>query len=397
MVSRAQYVLILCQWLKIEYLLGATAAQIAPDVAPDASHLTVFQRTPNWILPRHDMNVWKPARAAFRYLPAALSGFRVLGFNLREASYALVADPESKRSDYGKRISKFMMKKQLPNKPELWSKLTPDYPPGCKRVLLSDDYFPALARENVTLETGHIDRITEKGIVVDGTEQEFDLIVLATGFRSVEFLHPIKITGDGGLTISEIWKGAPRALYGIGVASMPNFSMVYGPNTNLGHNSVIFMIEAQVQYIVALIKAVLKSKQASTTTGQTLKITPKAERIESYNDQLQKALSTTSFAHPDCSSWYKNEDGLITNNWPRAVVEYLKLLSKIDWDDFDMSGKGSTDFRSTTYLGRVREESMINYTAVGTVAGAAAVFGILSYKAPHLLTKLSSTASYIRS
>lgn len=128
-----------------------------------------------------------------------------------------------------------MMKAQLPDQPELWKTLTPTYSPGCKRVIITDDYYPTLARENVDLETRPITRITEKGIDVDGAgEQEYDLIILATGFKTVDFMYPIQVFGSNGRALGDIWKGGAKAFYGMTVEDLPNFGMFYGPNTNLG-------------------------------------------------------------------------------------------------------------------------------------------------------------------
>ncbi|PGH15402.1 hypothetical protein AJ80_05586 [Polytolypa hystricis UAMH7299] len=365
---------------------GATAAQIVPEIAPEASHLTIYQRTPNWVAPRLDIPVWKPVRAMFKYLPPVRWRFRATIMDFREVTYSAVTNQESTMANFIRNESLKMMKRQLPNQPELWEKVTPDYPVGCKRILLSDNYFPTLARKNVTLETGHIERITEKGIVVDSVETEYDLIVLATGFRTVEFMHPIKVYGTNGRSLSDIWsktQGA-RALYGVTVESLPNFGMLYGPNTNLGHNSIILMIEAQARYIYAMISAVLRARQQ----GQSLAITPKPSRVEGFNAEMQEVLKSTSFAHPNCSSWYKTEEGLITNNWSGTVVDYQKLLSKLDWNDFDLAGYGSTNLGAkTTHLGRVREESMVGYKTLGVAVSVLAVAGGIAMKAPHLLPR----------
>ncbi|EER25406.1 Flavin-binding monooxygenase-like family protein [Coccidioides posadasii C735 delta SOWgp] len=363
---------------------GATAAQIAPEVAKEASHLTIFQRTPNWVVPRLDMNVWKPFRAIFRYCPPALWRLRASIMDFREAVHVVMRDPNSNTAELIRKASLHIMHKALPNQPDLWEKLTPDYPPGCKRMILSDDYFPTLARDNVSLETGHIDCITEKGIVIDGVEQDLDLIVLATGFRTVEFMHPIKIYGRDGRPLSEIWEGGARALYGVAVEDLPNFAMLYGPNTNLGHNSIILMIEAQSRYILALIKAVLRAREYN----QGLAITPKPGKVEEFNSNLQKALSSTAFASPGCQSWYKTAEGLITNNWSGTVVDYQKLLSKLNWDDFDLEGNGAEAMRKkhVANLGRVREESLLGFKSLGVTA-ALAIVGTLAYKAPHLLPR----------
>ena len=191
-------------------------------------------------------------------------------------------------------------------------------------MLNSDDYFPVFNRDNVRLETGKIDRITEKGITTDGQEEEYDLIILATGFRTVEFMHPISITGKDGKTLKDVWKEGGQALYGVCVESMPNFGMLYGPNTNLGHNSIILMIEAQAKYISGMISEIVKAR----TAGGSLAITPKQSRVAEFNGEIQQELTNSSFNDPRCNSWYKRADnGKITQNWSRNVIEYQKVSS----------------------------------------------------------------------
>ena len=370
------------------FLPGATAAQIIPEIAKEVSHLTIFQRTPNWVVPRLDIPIYAPFRGLFKFIPPLLWGFRAFIMDFREAFYSAITNPGSKTSHMIREACLKMMKMQLPNRPDLWEKLTPNYPPGCKRVIISDDYFLTLTRENVTLETGRVERVTEKGIIVDGKEHEFDVIVLATGFRTVEFMHPIKVYGVSGKSLSEIWSKGARALYGVTVESLPNFGMLYGPNTNLGHNSIILMIEAQARYILALIQAVLQARQR----GSSLALTPNAERLAEFNDQIQATLRKTSFAHPSCQSWYKTKDGLITNNWSGTVVDYQKLLSKVNWDDFniEIEGKTSLDLQKKKIqnIGRVREETLIGTGRTIVVVALMSVIGTLAIKAPHLLPRI---------
>lgn len=216
---------------------GATAAQIAPEVARVASHLTIYQRTPNWIIPRLDQPVSTLQKALFKWVPPLHWRKRALQMEFREGFHAAVVDGDSELSHVIRASCTDAMKAQLPNRPELWDTLTPDYAPGCKRVIITDDYYPTLARENVHLETRGITGITDSGIEVDEAgEQEYDLIVLATGFRTVEFMHPIRIYGANGRSLEDIWRNGATAFNGVTVEDLPNFGMFYGPNTNLGEN-----------------------------------------------------------------------------------------------------------------------------------------------------------------
>ena len=215
--------------------IGATAAQIIPEIAPAASHLTVFQRTPNWLIPRKDIPVSTLQKALLTYVPPLRWRKRALQMEFRESFHSAVFDGSS---DFAQSIRDWctgMMQSQLPHKPELWNTLTPNYSPGCKRVIICDDYYPTLGRDNVDLETGPITRITEKGIETEGKgEQEYDLIVLATGFKTVDFMYPVQVYGANGRSLGDIWKNRVQAHLGMTIEDLPNFGMFYGPNTNLG-------------------------------------------------------------------------------------------------------------------------------------------------------------------
>ncbi|KAK5551734.1 hypothetical protein LTR46_010329 [Exophiala xenobiotica] len=352
---------------------GATAAQIIPEIAKEAGHLTIHQRTPNWIIPRLDAPIPNWKRNLYKYLPMVRWRKRAEMMDFREAFYDAVFDNASATAQFLAAQSKDHMRAQLPDRPDLWEKLQPKYSIGCKRVIISDDYFPVFLRDNVKLETGKIERFTARGIVTDGREEDYDLVVLATGFRTVEFMHPIEITGSAGRTLSSIWKEGGQALYGVTVESLPNFGMLYGPNTNLGHNSIILMIEAQSQYINAMVKEVI----AARSRGDSLVIQPNAQRVKAFNDEIQSELEKSSFADPNCNSWYKvKESGKITNNWSRTVVDYQKLLSDVDWSDFDLSGRHADELKlKKTHLGRVVEESLVSYQTMGLTALSVAAVG----------------------
>ncbi|KAL3464966.1 hypothetical protein BJX64DRAFT_275383 [Aspergillus heterothallicus] len=364
---------------------GATSAQIVPEIAKSASHLTVYQRTPNWVMPRLDTAVSPLQQALLTYVPPLRMRKRSLAMDFRESFYAAVSDSES---DFAQQIRDWCsegMRTQLANKPELWDKLTPNYAPGCKRLIISDDIYPALARENVDLETRRISRITETGIEVEGgASQEYDFIILATGFKTVQFMYPIQIYGLNGRTLSDIWKSGASAYHGVTVEDLPNFGMFYGPNTNLGHNSIILMIEAQSRYLNALVGEVLRAR----AKGRSLAIRPDPDVLRRYNSELQEVLAKSSFADSKCSSWYKTEEGKITNNWSGTVVDYQRNLSQVRWSDYVVEGsaKHVVQPRKVTHLGRVREESyMSNSSLVLTAASVLAVIGSVLLRGSSML------------
>ncbi|KAJ5158713.1 uncharacterized protein N7500_008364 [Penicillium coprophilum] len=355
---------------------GATAVQIAPEVARVASHLTIYQRTPNWIVPRLDQPVSTLQKALFRLFPPLHWRKRALQMGVREDSYVAITDGNSPLAHYIRTLGTDAMKSQLPDRPELWDTLTPTYAPGCKRIIGSDDYYPTLARENVHLETRGITGITESGIEVDEEdEQEYDLIILATGFKTADFMHPIRIYGSNGRSLEDIWKNGATAFNGVAVEDLPNFGMFYGPNTNLGHNSIILMIEAQSRYLNILVGEVMRARQR----GKTLALKPEPEALKSYNDRVQAVLRQTSFADPNCNSWYKRDDGVITNNWSGTVVDYHRELSKVQWQDYIAEGTGNDRVlsKAPTKVSHAQEEILLSNFSL--LAGAISVLSVTGY------------------
>ncbi|KAF4553234.1 Flavin-binding monooxygenase-like protein 7 [Elsinoe fawcettii] len=353
---------------------GATAVQIIPEIQKVASSVTVYQRTPNWVVPRQDAEVPSYARNLMKYIPPLRARKRSLQMDFRESTYDGLVNPSSMISSEFRRLCLEMINVSFPNDPEMRKTLTPNYSPGCKRILISDDYYPALAQPNVRLETRAISKITSTGISVSpDAHEEYDLIVLATGFQTLSFLHPIKIYGTNSLPLSTPWSQGATALYGVLAPSCPNFGMLYGPNSNLGHNSIILMIEAQSRYINALITPVLSARRQ----GRSLALLPKKARIEEYNAWVQKRLEGTSFADESCSSWYKNAEGKITNNWCGTVVEYQKLLEEVRWGDFEISGDGEGEVMGERkWVGRVREETYLSNAAIAVMGAVGVVAAV---------------------
>lgn len=221
-----------------DLLIGCTAVQILPEIAKVASKVTVFQRTANWVVPRMDAPVSPFMRNVYRYLPPIRWRKRALQMDFRESTFDAIVDSKSDVAKAFKDMSMDMMHAQLPDQPEMWKKLTPTYNLGCKRIIISDDYFPALDQPNVELETRPIQSISDRSVKVTGANgeaedmgTEYDLVVCATGFKTVDFMHPIKIYGKGGRPLSEVWKDGARAYLGTCVEDMPNFGMLYGPNS----------------------------------------------------------------------------------------------------------------------------------------------------------------------
>lgn len=336
---------------------GATSAQIVPEVAKVASHLTVVQRSPGWVVPRHDAAIPEWQRQAMKWVPPLLWRHRAECMDIRESFYPAVTQSTSKTAEHFVHLNQTMMQSQLPNRPDLWKILTPSYKPGCKRSVISDDYYPTLIKPNVRLETAKIEKFTPEGIKFADKDQpeQYDLIVLATGFEALSFLAPMKIYGRNGKPLDEIWSTAAHAYKGVTVEDVPNFGMLYGPNSNLSHNSLILVIEAQARYIARLVDRVLGER----VVGGSMALWPKTEVVEEYNQMIQKGrcsprvsyaiavdayatvaaeLQATSFSDPSCTCWWKRDDGVIINNWSRTAIDYQKMMSSIDYADYEIEG-----------------------------------------------------------
>ena len=307
---------------------AASAVQFVPQIAPLATRLTIFQRSANWLLPRND-KLYAPwlHRAMKRWPWLAKLRHDVQWFFFGE----MMLTPLMKRvrvAQWAARRRALAHLRRQVDDPALRARLVPDYPVGARRVLFNDDYYPALGRRNVRLVTESIERIESNGIRTrDGELHEADVIVFATGFKATEFLAPIGVTGPGGRALADEWRRGAHAYLGVTVSGFPNFFMLYGPNTNLGHNSILVMIEAQAGYIVQAIE--------SLRTQGLRRFDVKREVMEEYNRKLARDLEKSVWAGAK-SSWYKLADGTITNNWPHSTIRYRRLLRTVDLADYEV-------------------------------------------------------------
>jgi len=309
---------------------GPSSAQIVPAIAPDVARMVVFQRTPNWFYPRGDRPYGRVEKFLFRHLPGYARMHRAFIYLQRESLYAGFRQGSLAASWLARTVRR-MLERQVPD-PALRAKLTPDYPPGCKRIIVSDDFLPAMQRDNVVLETDSIARITPSGIVTgSGTVHEVDVIVYGTGFRSTEFVAPIEVKGSGGVDLRTVWADGAEAYCGTTVAGFPNMFILYGPNTNLGHNSIIFMVEQQVAHMMRLVEIVFRRGLRS------IGVRPAA--MAAYNEGLQADLGSWVWK-TGCRNWYMTDQGKITNNWPHSTIAWRKRTRRIDLDDFELVPRG---------------------------------------------------------
>jgi len=298
---------------------GASAIQFVPEIAPDAAHVDVFQRTPAWVVPRWDQPHGLLRRWAYRYIPGLqrLSRWRVYWFNEMVGRGFM----GSKRiQDLLRALAMHHLRRQV-NDPALRQALTPDFAPGCKRLLISNTWFPTLQRANVQLQTQAVAGIAPQGVVgADGVLYPCDVIVWGTGFKATEFVAPLEVYGEASSSaldppeLGALWRKQPAATrLGITVAGFPNLFLLVGPNTGLGHNSIIFMIECQVRYIVAAVQGLRESGKTA------LRLRPDVQQDEYA--QMQHKMQGTVWAS-GCKSWYQNADGHIDTLWPGYTWEY---------------------------------------------------------------------------
>ena len=312
---------------------GASAAQFVPEVAQEVASLAVFQRTPSWIVPRRDLPYSPRRKWAFRRIPGVESLHRLGIFWFNEKGFLAFRPGQrwwgliqgSDRARQWEQVALRHLERQVPD-PELRERLTPRYGIGCKRVLLSNDWYPTLQRENVQLVTDRITRVTADAIETEsGTIGPLDVIILGTGFDSTKFMSTVEITGAGGLRLADAWAEGPQAHLGITVAGFPNLFMLYGPNTNLGHGTIIFMIECQIRYIRKCIQRMRRDGLRS------LAIRPEAQAR--FNAELQRDLALSVWAS-GCRSWYVTADGKVQNNWSGFMLDYWRDTLRPDFDDF---------------------------------------------------------------
>jgi cation diffusion facilitator CzcD-associated flavoprotein CzcO len=316
---------------------GASAVQFLPRIAEDVGHVTVYQRTPPWVLPKPDHRISERARTVFRRLPAVQRAYRnviywalearAVGFNGRPAMLRLAEQV------VGRQIAR-----QVAD-PALRPQLLPDYRLGCKRILIANDYYPTYNRDNVDLATGAVRRITSTGVIgADGVEREVDVIIYGTGFHVTDVFEHVDVVGRGGVSLWERFQKRGIETYlGINVANFPNFSLLLGPNTALGHNSVVFMIEQQAKYVVRLLE------EMDARGVRTFEVREAAQ--QRFNDALQTKLENGIWSTGGCTSWYLDSQGRNRTIWPGFTVSYWWQTRTVDPGAYVWGVPGSTPAR----------------------------------------------------
>jgi cation diffusion facilitator CzcD-associated flavoprotein CzcO len=302
---------------------GASAIQFVPHIQPQAAELTLFQRSAPYIVPKPDRQYAPWHHRLFQALPASQSLERLVFWATGEVStFGLHGNkPIAKSIEW---LAKSHLTKQVPD-PALRAKLTPDYQIGCKRVLFASNYYPAVAQSNVTVETEQIAEITPSGVrTVDGIEHPADVIIYGTGFAATDFLGGLDVRGLDGRALSDAWSKGARAYLGLAVPGFPNLFCMYGPNTNLGAGSIVYMIERQARYIRQAVE------HLSRPDVSYVDVRPEVEA--EYDEEVQQRLTKSVWTM--CASWYRQSDGRVSTNWPGLVSEYNRRTRKLDLADF---------------------------------------------------------------
>ena len=301
---------------------AASAVQFVPEIAPDVEKLHVFQRTPNWVLPKQNDPYTEEQKKAFRSRPELLAESREKLFNIVEKSLTYL-EPEffQVAEDMGRQALEAV------EDPELRKKLTPDHPFGAKRPLASNKYLQTFNRPNVELVVDAIERVTPHGLVTaDGQEREVDTILLATGFETQKYVSVIDVEGRDGLKIDEAWAEAPEAYFGVTTSGFPNLFILYGPNTN-GGNSIIVMLEFQIEYMLRLV-------DAADRAGVDW-IDVRREVMDEYNAGLQQQLESVAVWQAGANDYYRTASGRIVTQWPHGFAVYREQVDKDDLSSFE--------------------------------------------------------------
>lgn len=305
---------------------GASAIQFVPKVVPQASEFYLFQRSGAWVTPKADRKFFAFEQWLFKNLPIYDRAYRYWIYWLNEVRALGFTTAQIALKAFGL-LGKYAINKAIKDK-EKRRKVTPDWNIGCKRILLSNDYFPALAQEHVDIIDTGIERVEENAIITnDGRRVEVDTIIFGTGFKATDFLSPVDFKGLNGIDLNEAWKNGVTAYKGINLSGFPNLHLIYGPNTNLSHNSAVFMLECQMQHIK---QAVLAMK----ANGWKY-IDARKEAELAWDAAVQKKLKTSVWAS-GCSSWYIDSTGKIVNMWPGFTFTYRRKTKKPNFNDYDV-------------------------------------------------------------
>ncbi|MEU8797608.1 NAD(P)/FAD-dependent oxidoreductase [Spirillospora sp. NPDC048819] len=298
---------------------GASAIQIVPEIAKEAAELRLFQRSAPYVIDKPDRLYRGWEKAALKNVPGLYGLSRARVYALYEARALGFIKYPKLMSLLENRFRNAL--KDGVEDPVLREALIPGYPMGCKRILISSDYYPTLARPDVDLITDPIEEITPSGVRTAEREYDVDVIVYATGFQTTEFLSPMKIAGRDGRELNEAWRDGAQAHLGITVSGFPNLFLLYGPYTNLGHNSIIYMLESQFRYVLGCVETLRRHGLG------WIDVRPDVQ--DAFTREMQERLRSTVW-QAGCRSWYMDADGKVVNNWPGFTFAYRRATRRPD-------------------------------------------------------------------
>lgn len=303
---------------------GASAIQFVPELAKTVKSLNLFQRSAAWVLPKPDRPFKPWEQTLFRAIPAWDRLYRYLIYWKNE-SRALAFTRFNGLLEIFARQARREARKHVTD-PDKLKHVIPDYQIGCKRILISNDWYPAINQANVSLVTEAIDHIDTHGIVTrNGEHHPVDAIIFGTGFKASDFLAPMEITGRAGMSLNKVWEDGASAFKGITISGFPNLFMLYGPNTNLAHNSIVFMLESQIRYVLDALEALRKYPGSAMDVRQ--------DRQERFSSVVQAGLENSVWSS-GCTSWYLDANGKNTVNWPGFTFTYRLATRHVDTADY---------------------------------------------------------------
>jgi cyclohexanone monooxygenase len=305
---------------------GSTASQLVPELAKVADKVYSVQRSATWILPKPDRPYTRRERWIFEHVPLAKKLYRTRLWLGSEANISVIEHGSEKTTEFTA-VARRMLENTIDDE-ELRRKLTPDHPMGCKRLVFSSDFLPALARPNVEVLSSPARYLKARSFVTeDGTERDVDVVVCATGYAAADYLGQLEVTGEGGTALRDVWRDGAHAYLGMAVPGFPNFFMLYGPNTNVGSNSVIFMLEAQARYIVRALTYLRRRGKRY--------IAARPEVLARFVAKIDRWMTGTVWT-TQCSNYFRAPNGRVVTQWPRSARSFWTMTRRFKPADYDL-------------------------------------------------------------